>query len=562
MLIEPVEVEMPRVALPVLERARARISGSGAAAELLRWHLEALGAAVEHVGPCPAERAATVQLRTPDQRRELVVEWAGPVAGVVDEATAQALCGVMHVHGRRDGRPRGMGVDLCSTAAAALGLTGLLASLLDGRLDAEVRTSAAEAALLAVSQHLAAAGAEDPEAVPLEPGGGPFTSADGVVFEIESLRPEPWGQFWSLAGAAKSAFARSWRPFQFRYATGTAPVDRSLYATAARWSFGELSALAEESGVDIARVRIGEPAPSERPLPWTLRQQGTEPRTLRGEPQAPLRGARVLEAGRRVQAPLAARVLDLLGATTTRVEPPGGDPMRGMPPSCGGTSARWLALNRGKDAVELDIKSPQDRADLARRAEDADVFLHNWAPGKPESLGLGARDLPDHLVHVHASALGGHDVPDPPLGTDFMVQARSGLAEQIRPHGTDPQPSLMTALDVLGGLLAAESAVAALLHRTRTGGVEVDSGLFGAAAALRLPLLGQPLLAAGTARRPAGFREPRRTGDGWTAHPDGGGDPVAVTDDLAALPADPRFTPVLTRDELGCPAVRAPWRFS
>jgi crotonobetainyl-CoA:carnitine CoA-transferase CaiB-like acyl-CoA transferase len=548
---------MARAALPVLARARARVSGSGATAQLLRWHLEALGAEVEHAGPGPAGAAAAARLDTSDSRRQLVVEWAGPVAGVVDETTAQALCGVMHVHGRRDGRPRGLGVDYCSTAAAVLGVTGLVASLLDDRPDAEVRTSAAEAALLAVSQYLAAAGAEDPEAVSLEPGGGPFTSADGVVFEIESLRPEPWAQFWTRAGADRSAFARSWQPFQFRYATGTAPMDRGLWANAARWTFAELRAIAEESGVDMARVRTGEPAPSRRPLPWTLRQRGTEPRKIPGDPGAPLRGAQVLEAGRRVQAPLAARVLDLLGATTTRIEPPGGDPMRGMPPSCGGTSARWLALNRGKGAVELDIKSARDRAELVRRAEDADVFLHNWAPGKADSLGLGARDLPDHLVYVHASALGGHDVPDPPLGTDFMVQARSGLGEQIRPRGDAPEPSLMTVLDVLGGLLAAESTVAALLHRSSSGGAEVDSGLFGAASALRLPLL-----EAGITRRPAGFREPRRSDGGWIAHPDGGGEPVAVTDDFAGLVDDPRFTSVLTRDELGCPAVRAPWRFS
>ena len=545
---------MRHVALPgtpVLARCSARVSGDGAAAAVLRWHLEALGAEVGPGNPCPREWAAAAEISTSLGRRSVVVEWGGPVPGVVDETSAQALCGPMHVHGRRGGTPRGLGVEYCTTAAAVLGITGALASLLDGRSDGEVRTSVAEAALLAVSQYLAAAGADDPEAVSPDPGGGPFTSADGVVFEVESLRPEPWGQFWSRLGADRAAVSRSWRPFQFRYATATMPLDPSLHRTTERFPFAAVRAAAAESGVDIAEVCAGGSGAIGHhwSLPWSVIPRGTGVRTGRaGSTNAPLRDLVVVEAGRRVQAPLAAHVLDLLGARTTRIEPPGGDPMRGMPPTCDELSARWLALNRGKSAAELDIKSPRDRAEVLRLAECADVFVHNWAPGKAESLGLGAQDLPQHLVYAHMSALGGYEVPDPPLGTDFMVQARSGLAEQVVPGGAAPSPSLMTLLDVLGGLLGAESIVAGLL----LGGAEVDSGLFGAAAALRVPLL-----AAGTERRPPGFREPERTPHGWSTRTG-----LAVTDDLRALLDDPRFASVLGRDEHRCPAVLAPWRFS
>lgn len=545
---------------PVLAHCRGRVSGNTVAAVLLRWHLQALGAEVVAGGPCPRGQAAAAELSTPaGQRRSVVVEWGGPVPGVVDETTAQALCGPMHVHGRRDGRPRGLGVDYCTTAAAVLGLTGALASLLDGRPAGEIRTSVAEAALLSVSQYVAAAGADDAGAVSLEPGGGPFTSADGVAFEIESLRPEQWAAFWSRLGVERAAVARSWQPFQFRYATATAPMDPSLYRIAARTPFAALRAAAGESGVDIETVRAGSAADFSYggpwPLPWSLSCRQDSARTVpHGSVEAPMRGISVLEAGRRVQAPLAAHVLDLLGASTTRIEPPGGDPMRGMPPTCGSLSARWLALNRGKSAVELDIKSAGDRADLILLAESADVFLHNWAPGRAESLGLGADDLPEHLVYAHMSALGGHDVPDPPVGTDFMVQARSGLGEQVRAEDEAAGPSLMTLLDVLGGLLGAESTVAGLLCRSR-GGAEVDSGLFGAAAALRVPSNGRT-------RCPPKFRQPEHTPQGWIARPEGGGAAVPVSDDLSALFVDPRFDSVISRDDHSCPMVRAPWRFS
>ncbi len=247
----------------------------------------------------------------------------------------------------------------------------------------------------------------------------------------------------------------------------------------------------------------------------------------------------MLEAGRRIQAPLAAHLLGLLGADVIRIEPPGGDPLRGMPPACSGVSARWLALNRGKQAAEVDIKAPAGRRLLREMAAEADVFLHNWAPGKAAELGLDADDFASvnpALVYAYTSGWAGR-LSDAPMGTDFMVQARTGVGEAVRPDGETPAPSLMTLLDVLGGLLGTEAVLAGLLLRERTGhGVRVGSSLLGAADTLTTPFLGRAARGEGP-RRPAGFRRPLPTADGWVAPSDTCA-AAAAAYDLRDLPTD------------------------
>ena len=156
-----------------------------------------------------------------------------------------------------------------------------------------------------------------------------------------------------------------------------------------------------------------------------------------------------------------------------------------MPPCVDGVSVRFDALNRHKQVRELDIKSRAGRDELFERVRDADVFLHNWAPGKAAELGLDSADLTrinPALVYAYAGGWG-HDRPGEPLpGTDFMVQAWSGVGEQIGQASATPGGSLFTVLDVLGGVVAAQGVSAALLHRALSGqGARVDSSLLGAA---------------------------------------------------------------------------------
>ncbi|MBT2450506.1 CoA transferase [Streptomyces sp. ISL-43] len=523
--------------------------------------------------------------------------------GVTDEATAQAATGIMAVHGRRDGAPRGLAVDYALTATSVLTTQGLLAGLLArarGGSPAGVDTCVDRAGLLVVSQYLAAAGADEGEAAELAAGGPPFTAADGTLFELETLDPGAWAGFWRALEAPADAIRAGWRPFQFRYATACAPFPDALHATTRAHGWQRIRDAAAASGAEVCRLRslAERAAEHDGAAPWTLAPYACGPRLpdaapTAPTPAAPLAGLTVLEAGRRIQAPLAAHLLGLLGAEIVRIEPPGGDPLRGMPPACSGVSARWLALNRGKRAVEIDIKSPGDRLRLRELAAGADVFLHNWAPGKAAELGLDHDDLAaanPALVYAYTGGWGTGRIADAPMGTDFMVQARTGVGEAARPEGEVPAPSLMTLLDVLGGLLGTEAVLAGLLLRERTGrGVRVDSSLLGAADVLTLPALRRSGRGENP-RRSAGFRTPLATADGWIAPADAdagacaaaaaalglaglstedalrtlrgrGLAATAVTTDLADLHHDPRFAGSISRDAHGAPAVPDPWSF-
>lgn len=182
----------------------------------------------------------------------------------------------------------------------------------------------------------------------------------------------------------------------------------------------------------------------------------------------PLAGVRVIEVCRRLQGPLAGLVLHLLGADVVRIEPPGGDVYRLMPPATGDVSATFLAFNHGKRAVELDIKRPEGRRTLLDMVAEADVFLHNWAPGKAVELQLDFDDLATcnpRLVYTHASGWGTALGANPPFGTEYLVQAHSGLGHTVRSVDEPPAPSPVTLTDVMGALVAGEGTLAGLVLR-------------------------------------------------------------------------------------------------
>ncbi|MFJ3901654.1 CoA transferase [Streptomyces sp. NPDC090025] len=603
-----------------LDGLRCEITGSPALTRVVADHLTRLGAGTGAGagtgtgGGGATERPGTIVLGGAGFVPVTgTVAWGAPGSGIEDEVTAQAATGVMAVHGRRHGGPRGLGVDYLATATGVLTVQALLADLIGQARGTvtpgtatpggtRVFTTADRAGLLTVSQYLAASGADEPEAVELAAGGPPFTTADGTVFELETLDPGDWAAFWRALDAPAEAVRAGWRPFQFRYATACAPFPEVLHQVARRHDWARVQQAAGRSGAQVCRLHtLSERAAKDAadgpvPDPWTFARLGgaapeTAPAPAPAAPRAggPLSGLTVLEAGRRIQAPLAAHLLGLLGARVIRVEPPGGDPLRGMPPACDGISARWLALNRGKEAVEIDIKAPADRRRLRELVAEADVFLHNWAPGKAAELELDAEHLAavnPALVHAYTGGWAGR-VADAPMGTDFMVQARTGTGEAVHPADEPPVPSLLTLLDLLGGLHGTEAVLAALLLRERTGhGVRVESSLLGAADTLLAPALDRVRQGLDP-RPPAGFRRPLRTADGWIAPSDTdagaaaayalgglctedaldrlralGLTATAVTTDLSDLHDDPRLSGSISRDAHGAPAVPDPWSFA
>ena len=543
-----------------LDGTVVRALGDSLVVRVAAARLRSLGCTVEAGGAAPPDAPAgwlgVVRATFLPGRRALPecgIGWSGP-AGVpmAGERDVQAACGIMHVHGRATGAPRVLRVDFASVCAGVLAAQAVAAGMLAvlrGGTPVRAATSAAQAAALALTQYVAVATSGPGTAGPA-PGTGertpPFRSGDGAVFEIETFAAENWLAFWTALGAARPAIVEGWPPFQQRFATATCTLPPALPAAAAAHRYPAVRAAAHAAGVSIVEVDedAARPMPT-LPSPWRLRATARAtapgPAAVPCAPRddAPLAGVRVVESTNRVQGPLAGHLLHLLGAEIVRLEPPGGDPMRGVPPLVGGCSARFLALNRGKGAVEADLKTGAGREAALGLLASSDVFLHNWPPGRASLFELDAADLDavrPGLVYAHAGGWADVHPPPQPMGTDYLVQAYTGVAAALAEHGQAPAPTLMTIIDVLGALISAEGTVAGLLARARTGtGVRVETGLVDAAR----------LLLGAHADRPAGETAPA----------------APVVSDLAAMAADPAYG-ALFETGGGAAYSRSPWTFA
>lgn len=509
---------------------------------------------------------------------ECAIGWAGPVGvPMAGELDVQAACGIMHVHGRAAGGPRALRLDyasVCAGVLAAQAITAGLLALLRGGPALSATTSVAQAALLALTQYVAVATAADPPtpspyaATALGPTTSsearsgdrtpPFRSADGVRFEIETFDAERWRDFWTALGAEPRAVAAGWPPFQQRFATAVCALPPALGAAAGAVDYGRAVATALAAGVSVLPVRAAA-APLVPPpaSPWRLRGLTDVTREPSALPplgpyaRGPLSGLLVVESTNRVQGPLAGHVLGLLGADVVRLEPPGGDPLRGVPPMAGRTSARFLALNRGKRALEADLKSGAGRRAALRLVACAHAFLHNWPPGRAAAFGLDHDDLAlvrPSLVYAEAGGWAETLPPPQPMGTDYLVQAYSGVAALLAAPGEPPAPSLMTLTDVLGALISAEGVTAALVARARTGtGVRASTALVDAARLLRSTAASSSTAStASTASGASGVE----------------GTPGArVVTDLADMAADPAYAGALDVTPHAVHS-RAPWIFA
>ena len=202
----------------------------------------------------------------------------------------------------------------------------------------------------------------------------------------------------------------------------------------------------------------------------------------------PLEGLLVADFSRVLAGPFATMLLGDLGADVIKVEHPGGgDETRAWgPPWQGGHSTYYLAVNRNKRSVALDLKTDAGRRAARALAGRADVLVENFKAGALERLGLGfeevARDNPG-LVWCSVSGFGrgaGADLP----GYDFLVQAMSGLMSITGPAGGEPTKVGVALVDVLTGLYAFGGVLAALAERQRTGrGQRVEVSLLGSALA-------------------------------------------------------------------------------
>ena len=203
-----------------------------------------------------------------------------------------------------------------------------------------------------------------------------------------------------------------------------------------------------------------------------------------------LDGIVVADFSRVLAGPFATMILGDLGADVVKVERPGaGDDTRHWgPPFVDGESAYYLAVNRNKRSVTIDLSVPRGVAQARELAVRADVLVENFKPGTMDRLGLGYEDVAAEnpgLVWCSISGFGTSGAGAALPGYDFLVQAVGGLMSITGSAGGEPTKVGVAVVDVLTGLFATTGILAGLHHRERTGSgqkVEVDllSSLLGA----------------------------------------------------------------------------------
>jgi crotonobetainyl-CoA:carnitine CoA-transferase CaiB-like acyl-CoA transferase len=200
----------------------------------------------------------------------------------------------------------------------------------------------------------------------------------------------------------------------------------------------------------------------------------------------PLAGLLVADFSRVLAGPYATMLLADLGADVIKVESPGGDDTRQWQPPVtpDGVSTYYLAINRNKRSVVLDLRAERDRAAAAELARRADIMVENFKPGGLAKYGLDYATVSaanPGIIYSSITGFGtgaGRDLP----GYDLVVQAVSGLMSLTGAADGPPYRAGVAAFDVMAGLHSAIGILAALAHRTATGeGQHVEASLLASA---------------------------------------------------------------------------------
>ena len=181
-----------------------------------------------------------------------------------------------------------------------------------------------------------------------------------------------------------------------------------------------------------------------------------------------LAGIRILDLTVWRPGPYATQLLAEIGADVLKVEPPGGDPMRGYP-------GLFDTLNVNKRSIELDLKGQEGRGRALELAADADVVIEGFRPGAAARLGVGydhVRAVNPTIVYCSVSGMGQRGPLTLAPGHDLNYQAWAGV---LSPNGGPPVVPAVPLADLAGGMAAAFAVSAALVRRLRTGeGERID----------------------------------------------------------------------------------------
>jgi crotonobetainyl-CoA:carnitine CoA-transferase CaiB-like acyl-CoA transferase len=208
---------------------------------------------------------------------------------------------------------------------------------------------------------------------------------------------------------------------------------------------------------------------------------------LEKEPgRRPLDGIRVLEMGQLMAGPFAGTLLAYYGAEVIKVEPPEGDPVRGLRLVEDGTSLWWYTLGRNKKSIVLDLRKEEGREIARRLARQVDVVVENFRPGTLERWGLDPASIQPHnpgLTYARVSGYGQTGPRSSQPGYASVCEGFGGLRYVTGFPGGPPVRANLSLGDSLSGLHAAFGVVLALLDRARRGpdagsGQVVDLAIF------------------------------------------------------------------------------------
>lgn len=187
----------------------------------------------------------------------------------------------------------------------------------------------------------------------------------------------------------------------------------------------------------------------------------------------PLDGIRVLDLTRYLPGPFAAQILADFGAEVIKVEEPGGELGRFLPPFIGGLGTRFCAVNRNKKSITIDLKSGQGKEIFKKLALDSDIIIEQFRPGVMEKNGIGYNALKGANEGLIYCSITGYGLSGPWVdraGHDINYLNTSGISALTAGRDGVPVMSSVQIADTAGGsLFAVIGILLALFQRSRTG---------------------------------------------------------------------------------------------
>jgi len=197
----------------------------------------------------------------------------------------------------------------------------------------------------------------------------------------------------------------------------------------------------------------------------------------------PLSNIRILDLSLIMAGPYCTLILGDLGAEVIKIERPGvGEGARGVPPHFfEGESAYFIAMNRNKKSMTLDLKTPKGKEIFYQLAKKSDVVVDNFRPGVMKKLGVDYDTLKGVNPRIICCSISGYGETGPSKDRpafDLIIQARGGIMSYTGEPGRMPARMGAPMGDLAGGLFAGNGILAALYQREQTGrGQKLDVSL-------------------------------------------------------------------------------------